>query len=261
MSYIPVTTLLDSEHCSVYKIFSSDSPNTYMLSKKNDETKCQKTFLYLNVVIRIENRSQLPLEIDVMSNHVNLVENSVRLLRKIEMSHLVKFKTRYFAYSKKLERSKGFKIKTEKNKFSVVNENGNIQITTEALCKTEAEVKNTQVSIRYTPYGVKVSEICAEDSDTEDAGTPTVSFIAQFTKRCVGTMTDDDHAKEISSTAGEGAARYGAPVCKICYDNMVDQVYLPCGHCVSCSRCHKRMKRVLCVVCKKRINNVNKLFF
>ena len=50
-----------------------------------------------------------------------------------------------------------------------------------------------------------------------------------------------------------------ARTCKICMDNEVEVVLLPCGHSVSCVNCADKLK--ICPVCRKFIKRIVRTFF
>ena len=49
-----------------------------------------------------------------------------------------------------------------------------------------------------------------------------------------------------------------APICKICMDNEVDLVLLPCGHLISCVNCAHKLKD--CPVCRHFIKRIVRTF-
>ena len=49
-----------------------------------------------------------------------------------------------------------------------------------------------------------------------------------------------------------------APICKICMDNEVDLVLLPCGHLISCVNCAHKLKD--CPVCRQFIKRIVRTF-
>ena len=46
--------------------------------------------------------------------------------------------------------------------------------------------------------------------------------------------------------------------CKVCANNLIDSVFLPCGHIMSCTLCGLQL--VNCPICKKRIAKVKKIY-
>ncbi len=45
--------------------------------------------------------------------------------------------------------------------------------------------------------------------------------------------------------------------CKICFDNIVDIIVTPCGHCY-CQKCSLNMNK--CYICQQEINNKHKIY-
>ena len=50
-----------------------------------------------------------------------------------------------------------------------------------------------------------------------------------------------------------------ARTCKICMDNEVEVVLLPCGHSVSCVNCADKL--INCPVCRQFIKRIHRTFF
>ena len=48
------------------------------------------------------------------------------------------------------------------------------------------------------------------------------------------------------------------PKCKVCLDNNIDSVFLPCGHLVVCTNCAPSLD--MCPVCRRKINETIKVF-
>ena len=48
--------------------------------------------------------------------------------------------------------------------------------------------------------------------------------------------------------------------CKICFDNEIDSVFVPCGHIVSCMKCGLRFDSKQCPICKEQISMVLKTY-
>ena len=46
--------------------------------------------------------------------------------------------------------------------------------------------------------------------------------------------------------------------CKVCANNLIDSVFLPCGHIMTCTLCGLQL--VNCPICKKRIAKVKKIY-
>ena len=49
-----------------------------------------------------------------------------------------------------------------------------------------------------------------------------------------------------------------ARICKICMDNEVGVVFLPCGHLMSCVNCTRKLKK--CAVCRQFIHKKQKTY-
>ena len=45
--------------------------------------------------------------------------------------------------------------------------------------------------------------------------------------------------------------------CKICFDNLIEEIQIPCGHCY-CSNCSKNMTN--CYICQQNIEKKYKIF-
>lgn len=50
-----------------------------------------------------------------------------------------------------------------------------------------------------------------------------------------------------------------AKICKICYNEELEVVFLPCGHVIACVKCACDMKS--CAVCRKLITKTVRVFF
>ena len=53
------------------------------------------------------------------------------------------------------------------------------------------------------------------------------------------------------------------PKCKVCLDNNIDSVFLPCGHMMTCITCGFKLVSWLgisCPICRKQIGGVAKIF-
>ena len=51
--------------------------------------------------------------------------------------------------------------------------------------------------------------------------------------------------------------------CKVCLDNMIDSVFLPCGHMMTCIICGSNLVSwlgVSCPICRKQIARVAKIY-
>ena len=51
--------------------------------------------------------------------------------------------------------------------------------------------------------------------------------------------------------------------CKVCLDNLIDSVFLPCGHMMTCITCGFKLVSWLgisCPICRKQIGGVAKIF-
>ena len=157
------------------------------------------------------------------------------------MSRSVKSNNGTHQVYKKLLPSKGFQIQTERMKFIFLNHEG-LEVVTQDDWPHE---NTTNVTTQYKPYGVKVTEKYGA-GDYPSLMTVTGPFDVVST-RSTGTSTQDERANEQE------------PTCKICYNNSVDVVFIPCGHILRAV--FQKMRRVLCMICKIRIVNINKFHF
>ena len=63
------------------------------------------------------------------------------------------------------------------------------------------------------------------------------------------------HTKTSSSESSKGNEK----ICKICYTNELNVVFLPCGHVVSCTKCAEVLYK--CPICRSYIENSNRIYF
>ncbi len=63
---------------------------------------------------------------------------------------------------------------------------------------------------------------------------------------------------EYQTLLRENEAMREERMCKICMDNDVNIVFLPCGHLVSCQECAPNIKK--CAVCRKLIRGTVKTY-
>ncbi|KAG8229322.1 hypothetical protein J437_LFUL007130 [Ladona fulva] len=99
------------------------------------------------------------------------------------------------------------------------------------------------------------SSICASE-ETVEVGSNTNS-VSKLASQGVRTMVLEEN-KASSNSASSLAAleeenrRYReSHLCKVCLDNEVGVVFLPCGHLVSCVHCAPSLKD--CPVCRRSI--------
>ena len=52
----------------------------------------------------------------------------------------------------------------------------------------------------------------------------------------------------------------GTDTCKICFDQEIDTVLVPCGHVVACSSCAERLQDKPCPICKSGVCFVQKTY-
>ena len=76
---------------------------------------------------------------------------------------------------------------------------------------------------------------------------------------------EEDSAKsqclesELSSLQKENKALRDMTTCKICMDNEINIVFLPCGHMAACSECSPAMR--LCPVCRAKVKGAVRAYF
>ncbi|XP_029649347.1 putative inhibitor of apoptosis isoform X3 [Octopus sinensis] len=77
-------------------------------------------------------------------------------------------------------------------------------------------------------------------------------------------QTREKHDAEMSSTASadiiaENTMLKEQKLCKICLDEELSVVFLPCGHLVSCASCAPALSN--CPLCRKKVHGMVKIFF
>ena len=65
----------------------------------------------------------------------------------------------------------------------------------------------------------------------------------------------DTHFDKISPETPKSNAK----LCKICYENEFNMVFLPCGHVTTCTKCAERLFR--CPICRSYIENYHRIYF
>lgn len=48
--------------------------------------------------------------------------------------------------------------------------------------------------------------------------------------------------------------------CRICWENEIDAIFLPCGHLSACEECARQMQNHDCPVCRKTVKQVVKIW-
>ncbi len=84
-------------------------------------------------------------------------------------------------------------------------------------------------------------------NDYENSSKP-VHGMSLATKTCATTYVS---SYEFQTLLRENQAMKDERMCKICMDNEVNIVFLPCGHLVSCQNCAPAIKK--CAVCRSLI--------
>lgn len=62
-------------------------------------------------------------------------------------------------------------------------------------------------------------------------------------------------------TAEEAEEKEDSRLCKICFNNEVSMIYLPCRHIVTCKKCTASLLKPQCPACRQPIESVLKVFF
>ena len=101
-------------------------------------------------------------------------------------------------------------------------------------------------------------EVLTEDPDYCDwvRSIKEPTFFENFQKYLKEQSEDKDDINEESSTT------IASDKCKICYDNIVGCVFIPCGHLACCLRCGLRCDRDngACPICQQEIALVTRTF-
>ena len=69
---------------------------------------------------------------------------------------------------------------------------------------------------------------------------------------------NSNEMESMSSLKEENKRLREMTICKICMDNTVDVVFLPCGHIASCHQCAPALKK--CPICRGKVKGVVKAY-
>ena len=116
---------------------------------------------------------------------------------------------------------------------------GEIKIQKKLAPKECLRVQNSKAEVRVQNYGQILAEIHSKVGN----------------QRFELKITDDRRTMPIK------AQPYEQPECKICFENPVELVFIPCSHAVACKACYEKMNRTLCPCCNQTIENNMKVFF
>lgn len=97
-----------------------------------------------------------------------------------------------------------------------------------------------------------VSKKNEEERSIDEPGSSGINNSAQ-------TTTPKQTTEETKDTLNGDQDANTIPICKICYVNQVNVMFLPCGHIVSCVDCAEALKQ--CPICRKEIEYVARGFF
>ncbi|KAG8384312.1 hypothetical protein BUALT_Bualt04G0105200 [Buddleja alternifolia] len=116
---------------------------------------------------------------------------------------------------------------------------------------------------------VKLMWNIEDDGDSGDGerATENSSLLSSSKEEVVfstyGTSEEDLEACKGSSTSSSSEDDlYDGQICVICYDDQRNCFFIPCGHCVTCYTCAKRIiseEMKTCPICRTPINKVRKL--
>jgi Zinc finger, C3HC4 type (RING finger) len=65
--------------------------------------------------------------------------------------------------------------------------------------------------------------------------------------------------EEVKQLSDENRSLMESWACKVCMDNMISTVFLPCGHLVTCQECASKLRD--CPVCRTYVRGTVKSFF
>jgi len=110
-----------------------------------------------------------------------------------------------------------------------------------------------QQNVERQPQEYSVQQITTESDKTELSNKAEVQKEKKrsLVEKKTTSMKVDDMKDEIEKLQNER-------MCKICWENEVSVVFLPCGHLSSCSTCAPAFKD--CPICRRRIEQVVKTF-
>lgn len=68
-----------------------------------------------------------------------------------------------------------------------------------------------------------------------------------------------DRDQELSAKPDEDEEKKDSKLCKICYSNEYDTIFLPCGHVIACAKCASSVSK--CPACRQPFDNVTRVYF
>ncbi|PON66690.1 43kDa postsynaptic protein [Parasponia andersonii] len=91
-----------------------------------------------------------------------------------------------------------------------------------------------------------------------------VTYYGTCEEEYVETGSCSNSSSDISRHSSCSEDLYDGKLCVICYDNLRNCFFVPCGHCATCYDCAQRIffgeSKSTCPVCRRFIRKVRKLF-
>lgn len=89
---------------------------------------------------------------------------------------------------------------------------------------------------------------------SEDEAEAAANVVAMIPK----IKQDDCDSDDMTGTAGSKCIQ-DEKLCKICYENEYNTVFLPCGHIVACAKCSMSVQK--CPTCRKGFTQISRVYF
>lgn len=114
-----------------------------------------------------------------------------------------------------------------------------------------------------TKMAQQKEEICKKSNDCAASSSSQSSqeSLKDVTPSC-SSVASDKHSEPMSdktTSDEEEEERKDSKLCKICYSNEYNTIFLPCGHVIACAKCASSVTK--CPACRQPFDNVMRVYF
>lgn len=102
-------------------------------------------------------------------------------------------------------------------------------------------------------------EIILKSSNEDPSGASCSSQSSQESLKLPETSTCESLSPEPSEKSDEEEEKKDSKLCKICYNNEYNTIFLPCGHVIACAKCASSVTK--CPACRQPFDNVMRVYF
>lgn len=104
----------------------------------------------------------------------------------------------------------------------------------------------------------KKDEMCKRNS-SEELASCSSSQSSQGSSFKETISTSSEKQMETSEKSDEEEEKKDSKLCKICYSNEYNTIFLPCGHVIACAKCASSVSK--CPACRQPFENVMRVYF